>query len=124
MNPISWIAEKVATIAAQLIGSAVVMKIESDAIRHKAATVSELTKEAKSQEEDGNPELAQMLRQKAAALIEKSDSAMLATSPESRQQKIPVAPTPKNIESDEPVKRRRGRPRKSNSDKNAGGNSK
>ena len=124
MNPISWIAEKVATIAAQLIGSAVVMKIESDAIRHKAVTVSELTKEARSQEEDGNPELAQMLRQKAAALIEQSDSAMPESSPESLPQKIPVAPTPKNIESGEPAKRRRGRPKKSNSGKNSGGDSK
>jgi len=47
MNPISWIAERVVTVIAQMIGGAVVNKAETEALKNHINTLSELEAEAK-----------------------------------------------------------------------------
>ena len=79
MNPISWIAERIVTILAQIIGGAVVTKAETEALKNHVNVLSELEAEAKRHEEAGNPQLAEVLRTNSKRLAERTDFTSLET---------------------------------------------
>ena len=113
MNPISWIAERVVTAIAQMIGGAVVNKAETEALKNHINTLSELEAEAKRHEEAGNPLLAQVLRDNSQRLATRTDFTSLEfTTSETKKPEQNGQPV-KNISTGQPGKKKRGRPRKS-----------
>ena len=113
MNPISWIAERVITIVAQVIGGAVVTKAEAEALKHHVNTLGELEIEAKRHEDAGNPHLAEVLRSKSKRLATRTDFASLEASTfETPKLSADESPA-KNIANGQAGKRKRGRPKKS-----------
>ena len=73
MNPVTWIAEKVVTIVAQMIGSAVVTQVETESLKHHVNALGDLEAEAKKHEEAGNPLLAKVLRDNSQRLASRTD---------------------------------------------------
>lgn len=113
MNPISWIAERVVTVIAQMIGGAVVNKAETEALKNHINTLSELEAEAKRHEEAGNPLLAQVLRDNSQRMSARTDFTSLEfTTSEPKKPAANEQPV-KNISNGQPGKKKRGRPRKS-----------
>lgn len=112
MNPISWIAEKVATIVAQMIGSAVVTHVETEALKHHVNALGEIEAEAKKHEEAGNPLLAQVLRDNGQRLAARTDFTVVEFAPEKAEAPVASAVPVKNISHGQPGKKKRGRPRK------------
>jgi hypothetical protein len=118
MNPISWIAEKVVTIVAQMIGTAVVTQVETEALKHHVNAIGELEAEATKHEEAGNPLLAQLLRDNSQRLAGRTDFTSLEFTPaqksnsNSKSNQSPEASAVKNISHGQPGKKKRGRPRK------------
>ncbi len=113
MNPISWIAERIVTVVAQIIGGAVVTKAETEALKNHVNVLSELEAEAKRHEEAGNPQLAEVLRTNSKRLAERTDFTSLETTTfETPKLTADESPT-KNIAQGQTGKRKRGRPKKS-----------
>ena len=115
MNPVTWIAEKVVTIVAQMIGSAVVTQVETESLKHHVNTLGDLEAEAKKHEEEGNPLLAKVLRDNSQRLASRTDFTSLEFTPlQSESQKASTTPV-KNISHGQPGKKKRGRPKKNQS---------
>lgn len=121
MNPISWIAEKVVTVVAQIIGSAVINKAETEALKHRVNTLVELEVEAKKHEDAGNPSLAKILRDNGQKLSEANLSSVGFSEPEVKTGK-PANEEVKNIAQGQPAKKKRGRPRKNQTATTTGNN--
>lgn len=113
MNPISWIAEKVVTVVAQMIGGAVINKAETEALKNHVNTLSELEAEAKRHEEAGNPLLAQVLRDNSQRMAARTDFTSLELTNSEAKQPAPSEQPVKNISNGQPGKKKRGRPKKS-----------
>ena len=115
MNPISWIAEKVVAIVAQMIGGAVVTTVETEALKHHVNAIGELEAEAKKHEEAGNPLLAQVLRDNSQRLASRTDFTSVEFKPTKTEPRANGSTPAKNISHGQPGKKKRGRPRKNNS---------
>lgn len=115
MNPISWIAEKIVTVVAQMIGGAVVTTVETEALKHHVNALGELEAEAKKHEEAGNPLLAKVLRDNGQRLASRTDFSSLEFEP-AKNETTGGNPVPvKNISQGQPGKKKRGRPKKNHS---------
>lgn len=112
MNLISWIAEKVVTIVAQIIGGAVVTQVETEALKHHVNALGELEAEAKRQEDAGNPLLAQMLRDNGKRMAARTDFTSLEFAPTKSDNPMANTQPVKNISHGQPGKKKRGRPKK------------
>lgn len=111
MNPISWIAEKVVTVVAQIIGNAVINKAETEALKHRVNTLVEIEAEAKKHEEAGNPLLAKILRDNGQRMSDADFSSVGFNEPKAAIEK-PASQEIKNLGQGGPAKKKRGRPRK------------
>lgn len=112
MNRISWIAEKVVAIVAQMIGGAVVTRAETEVLKHRVNALVELEEEAKRHEEAGNPLLAQVLRDNGQRIAARTDFTSLEFPPAKDNVSETSATPTKNISLGEPGKKKRGRPKK------------
>lgn len=68
MNPITWVTEKIVTSVATLVGGMVISKMETETLKSQMQSLNELEEQARKYESDGNPLLAQVLRDNAANL--------------------------------------------------------
>ena len=115
MNPITWVTEKIVTSVATLVGGMVISKMETETLKSQMQSLNELEEQARKYEADGNPLIAQVLRDNAANLA--------TGTPGQRTAKIEalfqpqdcgttlVTNPPKKLETS-PGKKRRGRPPK------------
>ena len=115
MNPISWIAEKLVTIVAQVIGNAVVTTVETEALKHHVNALGDLEAEARKHEEAGNPLLAKVLRDNSQRLAGRTDFTSLEFISGGDASPTNQSAPAKNISNGQPGKRKRGRPKKNSS---------
>jgi uncharacterized protein YqeY len=122
MKPINWMADKIISSVTTLIGGVVISKVESESLKSQVKMLSELEDAALNYEQEGKPQLAQLVRDRISILSSAGPGNAAATVAESLAQNNisfgEVAPTvsqPKKIGTDTTEKRRRGRPRKTDS---------
>jgi hypothetical protein len=115
MNPVSWVTEKIVSSVATLIGGMVITKVETETLKNQAQALSELEAEAKRHEADGNPFLAEILRENVEKLAKGSPGERTARIEASLHANDRVglnsAPAAKNLVAN-PEKKKRGRPPK------------
>ena len=108
--------EKIVTSVATLIGGMVISKVETETLKSQMQALSELEEQARKYEADGNPLLAQVLRDNAANLATGTPGQRTAKIEAIFQPQI-LEPTllpkaSKKLASQSPEKKRRGRPPK------------
>ena len=122
MKPINWMADKIISSVTTLIGGVVISKVESESLKSQVKMLGELEDAAQNYEQEGKPQLAQLVRDRISILSSAGPGNAAATVAESlAQNKIsfdevaPAVSQPKKIGTDTTEKRRRGRPRKTDS---------
>ncbi len=116
MNPITWVTEKIVTSVATLIGGMVISKVETETLKNQMETLNELEEQARTYESDGNPLLAQVLRDNAASLATGTPgqrTAKIEAIFQPQDCEITIQSKPVNkLESPPQEKKKRGRPPK------------
>lgn len=122
MKPINWMADKIISSVTTLIGGVVISKVESESLKSQVKMLSELEDAALDYEQEGKPQLAQLVRDRISILSSAGPGNAAATVAESLAQNnisfdevVPAVSQTKKISGETTEKRRRGRPRKTDS---------
>ena len=122
MKPINWMADKIISSVTTLIGGVVISKVESESLKSQVKMLGELEDAAQNYEQEGKPQLAQLVRDRISILSSAGPGNAAATVAESLAQNNisfdevePAVSQPKKIGTETTEKRRRGRPRKTDS---------
>lgn len=122
MKPINWMADKIISSVTTLIGGVVISKVESESLKSQVKMLAELEEAAQDYEQEGKPQLAQIMRDRISTLSSAGPGNAAAQVADSLAQNnisfgeiVPAVSQTKKIGSETTEKRRRGRPRKTDS---------